>query len=346
MDGLIINKICLDNFRCHKKYRLECQNKTTLVLGENGCGKTSVLEAIYIALQGKSFRAVDKEILRRGEDYFRVELGFSDGEKEVVTYDGRIVKKWFLIRDKKTSRLPKQAKYPVVLFLPEDLHIVATSPTRRREYFDRLISQIDDKYSSILSKYNKTLKQRNELLKREVLDSEMLFSWDVLLARYGVYIREARREIIWGINKDLPKTYRGIARKSDTCEINYKSYTENVNESEFLRLLKMDYERDRMIGHTGFGVHKDDFEFVFNGSPVDGNASRGELRSIILALKFIEAQVLEGELRKKPVVLLDDVFSELDPVRQKSLVENFKEHQVILTSVGGIGREVFKKYNK
>lgn len=334
--NLVIERVDLKNFRSHEKYVLECQDKTSLILGANGCGKTSVLEAIYIALRGKSFRATDKEILRRGAEFYRIELRYKNGEKIVVVYDKATAKKSFSIKDKKVNRLIKQAKYPVVLFLPEDLHIVASSPTKRREFFDRIIAQVDDKYSSVLAKYNKALKQRNELLKREDLNTEMLFSWDVLLVKYGVYIREARRRIGGLINNELTKTYGGIAGNDDSCEIKYRSYTESVNESEFLRLLRMDYDRDKMTGHTGFGVHKDDFEFIFNGSLADGNASRGEVRSIVLALKFIEARIFERELGKKPVVLLDDVFSELDTDRQKSLVKNFKEHQVILTSVEGI----------
>lgn len=334
--NLVIERVDLKNFRSHEKYVLECQDKTSLILGANGCGKTSVLEAIYIALRGKSFRATDKEILRRGTEFYRIELRYKNGEKIIVVYDKATAKKSFSIKDKKVNRLIKQAKYPVVLFLPEDLHIVASSPTKRREFFDRIIAQVDDKYSSVLSKYNKALKQRNELLKREDLNTEMLFSWDVLLVKYGVYIREARRRIGGLINNELTKTYGGIAGNDDSCEIKYRSYTESVNESEFLRLLRMDYDRDRITGHTGFGVHKDDFEFIFNGSIADGNASRGEVRSIVLALKFIEARIFERELGKKPVVLLDDVFSELDADRQKSLVKNFKEHQVILTSVEGL----------
>lgn len=336
MEEIIVKNLKLSNFRIHESYKLNCDKKTTLVLGENGSGKTSVLEAIYIAMQGKSFRAVDREILRRKTDFYRVELEYVSGEKVIVAYEEKTTKKIFLVKDKKMARLAKQSKYPVVLFLPEDLHIIASSPTRRREYFDRILAQIDDKYSILFSRYNKTLKQRNELLKKDNLEPKQLFSWDILLAKYGVYIREAREKLIERINKELTETYKTIAENKDSCEIKYKSYSGKALESEYLKLLTLDYERDRITGHTNFGVHKDDYEFIFNNSPADGNASRGEVRSIILALKFIEARILEDELKKKPIVLLDDVFSELDTSRQKSLVKNFKNHQVILTSVEGV----------
>lgn len=331
MEDSIIKDVSLSNFRCHEKYKLDCTEETTLILGENGCGKTSVLEAIYIALQGKSFRAVDREIIKRDTEFYRIELLKYDGEKVVVVFDGE--KKSFLIKDKKTAKLPVKEKYPVVLFLPEDLHLVSSSPTRKRDYFDRVLGQLNNKYSASLSRYNKALKQRNELLKQEDVTEEMLFSWNVLMAKYGVEIRDLRSQLVDEINKRLTDTYRSIANNGDEVELQYDSYTGDSLESDYLKLLSLDFERDKITGHTNFGVHKDNYNFIFNGVMADGSASRGEVRSVILALKFIEAMEANLVLGRKPVVLLDDVFSELDETRQKCLVKNFKNHQVILTSV-------------
>ena len=319
---MIIKRINLSNFRCHEKYTLDFEEQTTQILGENGWGKTSVLEAVYLALRGKSFRAVDREILRRGAEFYRVELQFLDGEKTVVVYTN--AKKQFLVGDKKWARLPKKNRYPVVLFEPVDLGLITSSPTRRRDYFDRVLSQLSDGYSSALSRYNKALKQRNELLKQEFLTQDNLFSWNILLARYGVAIRKARGELVANLNDRITGVYRGIAENRDEVLLSYESYTDEAEESEYLRLLSLDFERDRLTGHTNFGVHKDDYTFLFNGVPPDGTASRGETRSIVLAMKFIEAEILFETLNRKPLVLLDDVFSELDETRQKALVKNFK----------------------
>lgn len=331
---MIIKEIRLNNFRCHAQYLLEFKEQTTQILGENGSGKTSVLEAIYLAVRGKSFKAVDREIVRRGEDFYRIELSFLDGERTVVTYDATTAKRAFLTGDKKWARLPKKNRYPAVLFEPSDLSLITASPTRRREYFDRFLSQLSDGYGSSLSRYNKALKQRNELLKQEFVSPESLFSWDVLLAQYGVLIRKARASLVAALNDRLTGVYRGIAENKDEILLSYNSYTGEVEESEYLRLLTLDFERDRLTGHTNFGIHKDDYVFVFNSVPADGTASRGETRSIVLALKFIEAEMLFESLLRKPLILLDDVFSELDETRQKALVKNFQENQVILTSVG------------
>ena len=145
---MIIQSVQLVNFRSHDEFLLKCNKKTSLLIGENGSGKTSVLEAIYEALRGKSFKASDGEILKRGADFYRVELNFCDGKKTVVLFDGK--KKQFLVEDKRVARLPKRNRYPVVLFLPDDLHLVATSPTKRRSYFDRVLTEFDESYSDSL----------------------------------------------------------------------------------------------------------------------------------------------------------------------------------------------------
>ena len=336
MTDAIIKSIKLCNFRIHESYKLSINKKTTSILGENGCGKTSVLEAIYIAMMGKSFRAVDKDILKRSTDFYRIELEYLNGERTIVIYDGKDLKKRFLVQDRKYLRLPRKFKHPVVLFLPEDLHLISSSPTSKREYFDRILLQIDDNYGNSLSRYNKALRQRNELLKREDVSPEGLFSWDIMLANYGVSIRRKRAELISVINEKLTDVYLAIADTNDEVNVVYKSNSGEIAESEYVKLLNMDYERDVATGHTNFGVHKDDYEFIFNCSDADGSASRGETRSIIIALKFIEAELLSKKNGRKPVVLLDDVFSELDKTRQKCLMENFKDNQVILTSVEGV----------
>ena len=131
---MIIKSIKLTNFRNHSDYYLDCDQNTSLILGKNGSGKTSVLEAIYISTRGKSFRATDAEIIKTNTDFYRVELEYKNGEQIIVTFDGK--NKTFLVLDKKTRRLPKKNKYPIILFLPSDLNLISHSPGRRRDYFN------------------------------------------------------------------------------------------------------------------------------------------------------------------------------------------------------------------
>ena len=339
---MIIKSIKLSNFRCHTDFLYNFTKKTSVIVGENGSGKTSILEAIYEALRGKSFRATDPDILKRETDFYRIELLFCDGEKTVVGYgsfaENETPKKQFLVGGKKYLRLPKKNRYPVVLFLPDDLHLISSSPTRKRDFFDRILAELDDSYSVNLNRYEKVLKQRNDLLKKnsdkgvgEI--SNMIFSWNLLLAKYGVWIRRRRQSFVDELNARLIKTYRSIAENSDEVFVKYVLQGEAVSENEYLRRLEAEMGRDLILGHTGFGVHRDNYEFLFNGSDAYGSASRGEVRSIVLAMKFIEADLIFEKTSKRPVVLLDDVFSELDKVRQKALTQNFKDNQVIITSV-------------
>ena len=332
---MIIKSCKLTNFRNHDSFELNCWKETAMISGENGSGKTSILEAIYEAMRGKSFRAVDKEIIKRGADFYRVELEYEDGERVVVIYE-KDGKKSFLVGDKRTARLPKKYRYPVVLFEPEDLNLIDSSPAHRREYFDRYFGQLNEDYSTNVTKYNKALRQRNELLKEERASINDVFSWNVILSRLGVAIWKYRGEVVSYINNELTRVYQSIAENEDEVRIKLKRDMQTNSESEFLKELEKNFAKDKILGHTSFGAHRDNYEFWFNGSIAEGSASRGETRSIVVALKFIEASMILKTTKKAPVVLLDDVFSELDETRQKALVHNFKKNQVIITSVNAV----------
>lgn len=328
---MLIRSISLTNFRNHASYHLDCQPTTTLILGENGCGKTSVLEAIYILTQGKSFRATDKDILMRQADFYRIELEYDSGEKIAATYDGEA--KTFKTTEKSSRRLPAKNKYPIILFLPSDLNMISGSPSSRRKYFDRFFATLSQEYASALNKYEKSLTQRNKLLKSDFLKPDAIFPWNLLLAKNGAMVQKLRGEFTREIMSLLTPTYHSIADNQDQIDLLYETELKDFTEDKYLNLLESNFEKDKILGHTTTGIHKDDFNFVFNGSPADGSASRGETRSIILALKFIEAKILNDTLRKKPIILLDDVFSELDNSRRAALTNNFANHQIILTSI-------------
>ena len=331
---MIIKSIELTNFRNHDHYLLECKDDVSLILGVNGWGKTSILEAIYILTRGKSFRATDRDIIKRGTDFYRIKLEYENGTFIIATFDGNT--KTFTVADKKSKRLPVKQKYPVILFEPSDLNLISHAPGRRRDYFDHIFSQLDETYASSLSKYNKALRQRNELLKDENIKKEALFSWNILLAKYGSELCLKRKAFATKINSRLNDTYHSIAKNNDEIELLYSTEVKNPTETNYLNSLEKFYERDHYLGHTTFGIQRDDYLSTFNHQSADATASRGETRSVILALKFIEANLIKETLGVKPVILLDDVFSELDNSRRRCLINNFKDHQVIITSVESI----------
>lgn len=332
---LPITQLSLKNFRTHSEYVVDFTSPTTVITGPNGSGKTSLIEAIYIALQGSSFKATDSDILRRDESWYRIDLGFL-GDTRTVKYDPSRTsgKKQFIVEEKINYRLPHAKRYPVVLFEPDDLRLTNGSPARRREFIDRLIRQIDAGYDQDLRNYERALKQRNNLLKQTLSTQPDLFVWDVALSKYGANIIAKRQQYIEKLNQVLTTKYQTIARNNDTVTINYTQPPVGNSEQYLLNQLHKNHHRDAVLGYTSTGPHRDDLIILLNDTPALHRASRGEIRTIVLALKMCEADLIVETLGKKPIILLDDVFSELDEARQKNLTLTPLE-QLIITSTGG-----------
>lgn len=334
-----IKSISVQNFRCHDEKQIEVNNKTTAIIGNNGAGKTSLIEAVYIALRGSSFKGSDNDIVKKDSPWYRIDVLLDDDTKRTVTFDPAKTsgKKQFNIHDKKSYRLSPKDKYPVVLFEPEDLRLLNGSPSRRRQFIDNFIAQTDPVYSTTLRKYERALKQRNNLLKRDYAREEDFFAWDISISEYGYEIVNKRRQYIDIINEKLNKYYKNISNTKDEIVIQY-SDDSIKSPQNLMRILELTFNKDKAIGFTSAGPHRHDVIFKFNNSPAIGTASRGEVRSILLALKKIEIDAIKEITSKNPIVLLDDVFSELDETRQSKLAEFVSENQVILTSTGVVGK--------
>lgn len=327
-----VTSLSVQNFRVHAGREVVISPTTTLIIGANGSGKTSLIEAVYIGLQGTSFKGSDNDILRQDAPWYRIDVEFGDHRRSVKFDPHRPSgKKQFEIDEKKHFRLPVQSRYPVVLFEPDDLRLIHGSPTRRRAFLDHFIKQLDPLYDNALRRYTRALQQRNSLLKQSSISPDELFVWNVALAKHGAYITEARKKWIEQLNTRLTKVYRDIAGTDDTIKLKYTSANTSVSEQSLLNLLHKNHTRDQALGFTSIGPHRDDFEVYLNTSLAEAVASRGETRSIILALKLIETQLITDTIGHEPVVLLDDVFSELDETRQKRL-SRLKNHQIIITS--------------
>jgi DNA replication and repair protein RecF len=331
----LVEKIRVQHVRTHTEYRAAISPTVTVITGSNGIGKTSLIEALYVALTGSSFKGVDKDIIQDSASWYRIDIGFADGQVRTVKYEParQTGRKQFIIDGKTNYRLPMAQKYPVVLFEPDDLRLLGGSPSRRRQFIDRFISQIDLQYSVAVRRYERALKQRNALLKHTHLSEENLFAWNVSLSEYGAYIIKKRQEIIDMINQELGNVYATISGAADVVTIRYSHHPHANIQQKLLSDLHDHFAKDKIMGFTSVGPHRHDILFDFNGSAALNVASRGEIRSIILALKFLEVHITEKMTDKKPLILLDDVFSELDQTRQKNLVTEFTDHQIIITSV-------------
>ncbi len=332
----MIESVELRNFRNHAETRLDFSPSLTLIHGPNGAGKTSVLEAIYCLYRGSGFKGGDRDLVRENAGWFRVDLCDDDGLRR-LSYemsDGRVSKR-FTIDDKEYARLPAKYKRPIVLFSPDDLLLLTGSPSRRRRYIDTIIAQINPHYSATLRKYERALVQRNKLLKSPMCTPDLLFSWNVLLSELGTVVISERVGIVEYINASLTSYYQAISRTSDTLSVAYSH--ERVTPQQLLSSLDEQYGRDRLLGSTSTGPHRHDMNIQMNGRPALSIASRGENRTIILALKQIEVDYIAKITKHAPIILLDDVLGELDDSRQRELVESaFAGHQIIITSVSRV----------
>lgn len=325
-----ITRLSVQHVRVHDGYSLAVSPNVTLITGANGSGKTSLIEALYIALQGSSFKGSDGDVLQRDSSWYRIDVAYEGDAARTVKFDSERPsgKKQFVIDGKTNYRLLDKFKYPIVLFEPDDLRLLNGSPTRRRQFIDRFIAQLDPQYGLSLRRYERSLKQRNTLLKRDA-DSSSMFAWDVSLSEHGAYIIKQRQAFVERLNARLNDVYESIAHTADSVAI---KYSHKGTAQHLLTELHQSAERDRLLGYTSVGPHRHDLLFEFNGSPALSVASRGEVRSIVLALKFLEVEIIEQLTGKNPLILLDDVFSELDKERQNYLVDLTKKNQIIITS--------------
>ena len=339
-----VRTLRVHNVRSHKEYLIEFSPEVTIITGANGSGKTSLLEAVYLSLQGTSFTGSDKDMLQKEAPWWKIEAilqtpedtpgEYHDFQTRIVKFDSEkpLSKKQFVIDSKTTARIPAKYKYPVVLFDPDDLRLLNGSPTRRRQFIDRFISQLNPLYGPVLRKYERALKQRNNLLKAAIVHDDQLFAWNVALAEHGAYIIEQRIAFIERINSNLGSRYNEIAGKDDDVTIHYShTYVGDVKQ-KLLNDLHAHLQRDQYLGNTSVGPHRHDVIFSINTSPALSIASRGEVRTIVLALKFLEVEIIESITGKRPIILLDDVFSELDASRQQLLTSQLTGYQIIITS--------------
>ena len=338
----------LTNFRNYQNLKLDFPEKLTILIGPNASGKTNLLEAIQILSFSKSFRTrTDLEVIKWGMDFCRVEgeiknnTGRQKLELIIDFSSGKLQKKV------KINGLPKRAldligKLPSVLFCPEDLNLITTSPYQRRKYLNMVLCQISKKYWTALSEMRKILSARNQILKdiieQKAKEKELDF-WNSKLIETGKLIIALRKNMIDFYNTKLASIYNQIIKGDKFLRIIYKpsfnlpkEFNLETIASQFKEELEKVRTKEIEKQRTLIGPHKDDFYFLLNKKSLATFGSRGEFRSVIIALKMTEVSFLEERLNQRPVLLLDDVFSELDQERRNSLARIIDRQQTIVTT--------------
>lgn len=327
----MIDRIVLKNFRSYENAVFDFSKKTNIIIGKNGVGKTNILEAIYILSTSTSFRVSDKDTISYDKNQTKIS-GIIDGKKrDISLYKNK--SKEITIQNTKYKRMSFNKTIPVVLFEPNFMQIVSRGPDKRREYFDNLLSKIHPNYQTLLNKYKRIISQRNNLLKKTHFSQDEMFIWNIKTSEIGGQLADYRSLLIDDINKQISSIYSNLSDKKSTINVFYSTKNNIKNYSDsLLKNLENSIHIDTITGFTSSGPHRDDFVFSLNNKDANISASRGENRTILLALKILETKLIETAREVPPILLLDDVFSELDIDRQTKLVDYLYENQVIITT--------------
>ncbi len=330
----MIASLRLQNFRSFSDASFEFEPGVNIIIGPNASGKTNLLESILVSAQGGSYRGNDSGLIKSGCDWSRVDAVTEANNKHsvIIKRVDDTTKKRFIIAGNEYARLQPHHKIPVVIFEPNQLLFIATSPELRRNLVDNFYEQLHPSYGTARRAYARALAQRNALLKTRGAKSK-LFAWDIRLSELAGTIVAGRLELIARLNTKLPATYASLAGEEQGVKLAYISKLAQDNyAAALLKKLASSVDSDIERGFTGSGPHRDDIGIYVNGSPLQSFASRGEIRTTLLAIKIQEAVFLEEKYNQKALMLLDDVFGELDGRRRKALTSFLQTHQAFITT--------------
>lgn len=335
---MIIKSIELADYRNYEELTMEFDKGTTILFGDNAQGKTNILEAVYLAATTKSHKgSKDKEIIRFGmeEAHIRTYVEKEDVETRVDMHLRKAGSKGIAIDGQKIKRAADLLGLcNVVFFSPEDLGIIKNGPSERRRFVDMELCQLDNVYLYNLNNYNKIINQRNKLLKDMYMSpglKETLYVWDMQLVAYGSKIIERRKLFISQLNDIIYEIHKKLSGGKEELVIKYEPDT---SIEDFENKLFMNMDRDMKLKMTSVGPHRDDFSFMINDVDARKYGSQGQQRTAALSLKMAEIELVKKITNDTPVLLLDDVLSELDSSRQQLLLSVMGDIQTIITCTG------------
>ncbi|MFV0362480.1 MAG: DNA replication/repair protein RecF [Suipraeoptans sp.] len=333
-----IKSIKLKNYRNYDFLNLDFNEKTNIFYGDNAQGKTNILESVYLLGTSKSHRGTkDRDLIEFNNDESHLELIL---EKNDIDYriDMHLKKnspKGIAINKipiKKASELYGIVNF--VFFSPEDLNIIKNGPGERRRFIDLELSQLDRVYLSDLASYNKIINQRNHLLKEISFNNNLLKTldvWDEQLVFYGSKIIDRRQELVNQLNEIIKPIHNNLTGDSENLEIFYEPSNSNIS---LLEAVKRNREKDLKIKSSSVGPHRDDICFMSQNIDIRTYGSQGQQRTVALSLKLSEIELIKKYTNQKPILLLDDVLSELDKNRQNYLLDSIDDIQTLITCTG------------
>ncbi len=332
----MITHLSLRQFRNHSKLDLDINSNLITITGPNASGKTNILESIYISSLTKSFKVSDNKLIQHDKDFFtidRVDDNIPIHLRFTQTPQSR--SKSLKIKNSPKPLYSLVGRNPVTLFEPNDIYLLTGLPSLRRNYLDKILSQVDNLYLQNLSSYKKILHHRNSLLRRSKKETirnlyDQLFVLNIQIIEPGYYLSKKRSEFIKNIKNSINNYYQSISGDNKKIDTNFLSCAKSPQE--LLSNIELALNTDIASGFSTVGPHKEDFNIVMDSFNLADSASRGELRSLVLSCKLSELDYIEKSISKRPTLLLDDVLSELDDRRQKFLLNNINKQQTFITT--------------
>ncbi len=339
---MIVKSICLENFRNYHSEKIEFDEKLNIIYGNNAQGKTNILEAIYLFSLGKSNRASkDGDLIRFGEDYARLDIDFISKNRKCngsILIENSKRKKIFVndIAVRRNSELVGNLN--VVFFGPEYLSLIREGPKLRRKNLDVLICQLRPQYLTAVSEYKRINEQKSKLLKNEFLDNVLLDVLNEKILELSIYISKIRFEYIKKIERIAQNIQLEISEGREKLSMNYvtsgirvdEKNVENLSVLSAESMLKLK-ERELKYRECVFGPHRDDVEFFINNADLKYFGSQGQQKTAVLVQKIAEVELILEEVGEYPVLLLDDIMSELDTIRQDFVLNKIKKGQIFVT---------------
>ncbi len=336
---MILKKLSILNFKNIGELSIELSDYVNCFLGNNGEGKTNILDAIYHLSFCKSyFNSLDNLNINHNQDFFVLEGCYLQNEQEDKVYCGlkRNLKKVVKLNKKSYERLADHiGKIPLVMISPIDILLIIEGSEIRRKFIDGIVSQYDSLYLKNLLQYNKALHHRNLLLKSFWLnrnfDKDSIEVWDDQLIKYGLQIFESRKKFVENFTPIFQKYYSLLSNDFEKITLKYVS---QLHDGDFGEILLTNLDKDKTTHYCNFGIHKDDLEFLIGEFPLKKFGSQGQQKTYLLALKLAQAELIKNISKKKVIFLLDDIFDKLDDRRMKQLlniVGNGEFGQIFIT---------------
>ena len=334
-----VTSLSVFNFRNWNDGKIEFDDKINILVGNNAQGKTNLLEAIYFCCIGKSLRAKDKELVQfekeNGKITLNIQKKFSKAKVEVYLFKKQ--KKSVKINNIPINRIGQlMGEVNMVYFSPDELKLIKETPEDRRRFLDIHLSQMDKSYFYELGIYNKILNSRNKLFKNAKTKEELVDTlpiWNEKLAQSASKIISWRLQFIEKLKPIVKNVHSFLSCNNETVTLSYSTNIDTNGDlkSQILKKLENDFEKECVLGYTCTGPHRDDIKITLNGKDVKNFASQGQQRSCALSLKLAELELIKCQVGESPILLLDDVFSELDVNRREKLLQLTQDVQTIIT---------------